>query len=103
MNAIEVLNDYLQKGERVDGVLHHIVASEIERLREQQKQLTTDYLNDLEVLSEHTLYIAKLRKENAKLREALEFYVVDAYRLSDLTKIIEDGGKTARQALEEDM
>lgn len=33
MNAIEAVNHYAQRGERVDGVLQHIVISEIERLQ----------------------------------------------------------------------
>ncbi|KOY81549.1 hypothetical protein I6G82_08515 [Lysinibacillus macroides] len=32
MNAIEAVNHYAQRGERVDGVLQHIVTSEVVRL-----------------------------------------------------------------------
>ncbi|KYG88827.1 hypothetical protein A0U40_14080 [[Bacillus] sp. KCTC 13219] len=34
INALQAINHYLQQGERVDGVLHHIVTSEINRLQE---------------------------------------------------------------------
>lgn len=34
INALQAINHYLVQGERVDGVLHHIVTSEINRLQE---------------------------------------------------------------------
>lgn len=34
INALQAINHYLVKGDRVDGVLHHIVTSEINRLQE---------------------------------------------------------------------
>ncbi|KYG89151.1 hypothetical protein A0U40_12470 [[Bacillus] sp. KCTC 13219] len=33
MNAIEAVNHYAQRGDRVDGLLQHIVVSEVERLQ----------------------------------------------------------------------
>ncbi|QPR69607.1 hypothetical protein I6G82_08490 [Lysinibacillus macroides] len=47
---------------------------ENERLREQQNQLMSDYLNDLDVLAEHALFISKLRKELGEIKKLKEFY-----------------------------
>ena len=92
---------------------------ENERLREQQNQLMSDYLNDLDVLGEHALLISKLRKELGEIKKLKEFYFntsVMYYALLEfyadasiygqateyqkyLHPILEDGGEIARQAL----
>lgn len=92
---------------------------ENERLREQQNQLMSDYLNDLDVLGEHALFISKLRKELGEIKKLKEFYFntsvmyyallefyADASIYGQATKyqkylhpILIDGGEIARQAL----
>lgn len=90
---------------------------ESERLREQQNQLMSDYLNDLDVLAEHALFISKLRKELGEIKKLKEFYFnisvmyyaalefyADASKYEPqyqkyLHPILKDGGEIARQAL----
>lgn len=39
MNAIEAVNHYAQRSERVDGVLQHLVISDVERLQKENEKL----------------------------------------------------------------
>ena len=61
-----------KEGDQEQKIEH--LQKENERLREQQNQLMSDYLNDLDVLSEHALFISKLRKELGEIKKLKEFY-----------------------------
>lgn len=72
MNAIEAVNHYARRGDRVDGVLQHIVTSEINRLRQ-----ALSYYAD---------------------KKHYELYCIGEPIPCDIT---EDHGHIARQALED--
>ena len=61
MDARTVLNEYKQKGERVDEVLFHIVINEIDELQAVIAQKNREY----DSACEHEM---KLIKENQQLR-----------------------------------
>lgn len=65
MNAIEALQEYKNKGERVDEVLHHIVINELDKLQAIIAQKNREY----DSVCEHEL---KLIMENKRLRTELD-------------------------------
>lgn len=97
MDARTALNEYKQKGERVDEVLFHIVSEELTELHEEIEQIHKSSI--FQALAK----IYDLSFQNSVLREALQFYanennhfVVDMHAQSPVHN---DGGLIARQAL----
>lgn len=95
MKAIDALNDYKAKGERVDEVLFQIVTSEIDLLL---KQLARSEVKLMKLVVDKD-------EENKQLRKALSYYAdekhYEPYGAFDTGScdITEDGGYIARQAL----
>ncbi|WP_107841685.1 hypothetical protein [Metasolibacillus meyeri] len=70
INALQAINHYLVQGERVDGVLHHIVTSEINRLQEMLEG--NDGMSVREIRAQFVdLHRQLLASQNEKLRKAL--------------------------------
>ncbi|MFJ8102830.1 hypothetical protein [Lysinibacillus sp. NPDC096212] len=96
MDAVKMLEQYKNSGDRVDEVLFHTVAKELGRLRViiDQKNFSIDLIGEQKL---------DAQKENKRLREVLEFYAdSDWYHLKHNNEIIilNDAGEKARQALE---
>ncbi|MEK4700393.1 hypothetical protein MKX47_12420 [Solibacillus sp. FSL R7-0668] len=99
MDARTALNEYKEKGERVDEVLFHIVNEELNRLHAEIEQIHKSSI--FQALAK----IYDLSFQNNVLREALQFYanennhfVVDMHARSSVHA---DGGFIARRALQQ--
>ncbi|WP_042472864.1 hypothetical protein [Bacillus ndiopicus] len=72
INALQAINHYLTHGERADGVLHHIVTSEINSLQEMLEG--NDGMSVKEIRAQfvdlHRQLLAS-QQENEKLRKAM--------------------------------
>lgn len=73
MNAIEAVNHYAQRGDRVDELLQHVVVSEVERLQTLLEGNDGMSVREIKAQFMH-LHRQKMavKRENEKLREALE-------------------------------
>jgi len=95
MNAIEAVNHYAQRGDRVDWVLQQIVTSEIDLLL---KQLARSEVKLMKLVVDKD-------EENKQLRKALSYYAdekhYEPYCIGEPIPcdVTEDGGYIARQAL----
>lgn len=110
---MDALHEYLRENHYKKGWGKHVIDVAIQVMKEQQKEI--ERLNKEVEKEMHTGYSLegqyhevkeKLEKENARLREALEFYGRKhnyAYSaLEDNIPIVNlDGGEKARQALKE--